>query len=131
MSRMKTDAIEFVTTKTLSEVVDCLRRCAYECKAQVDDIESNSLDNFGGQPDIQVVFSGHVSLIGSLKHFRPGSAHNSWGVQIFVTDLGAQRHVEMIALGEGVFAGGLGNGSGVLNLGVSIDNRDKIAACLV
>ena len=52
-------------------------------------------------------------------------------MQVYVTELGNKRHIELIALGEGVLAGGLSNGSGVLNLGASIEKRDKLATYLV
>ena len=131
MSKMNADAVELTSQLSLQQIVNGLRQAANDLRADVEEVESDALDKFSASPDVQVVFSGAVGFLGGLKHFRPGSANNSWAVQVYVTDLGSQRHIELIALGESVFAGGLGNGMGVLNMGASIEKRDALANYIV
>ena len=132
MARIKTDSTELVTDKSLQQIANGIREAASVLNAQVDELNDDTLGKFGDKCDIEVVLSGNVGLFSGLKHFRPGGANNIWGVQVFVSDLGDKRHIELIALGEGVFAGGLfSNGAGILNLGVSKDKRDKIISYLI
>lgn len=131
MARMKTDSVEFSTRRTVQEIANLLRQAAGETKASIEKIGANDpLGGFDKAAEIEVVLSGQVGFFGGMKHFRPGAANNIWAVQAYVTDTGDSRHIELIALGEGPFTGGLSNGAGVLNLGSSKEKREKIEALL-
>jgi hypothetical protein len=135
MANIKTEQVEFKTQKSVQQISNVLRQAADQLKANIEKIIDD--DPLGGFDDdlpsaIAVVFSGRLSMIGGLKHFRPGSANNIWGVQVYVYDTKDEREVVLIALGQGVLANGLNsNGSGILNLGASKEKRDAIANMLV
>lgn len=134
MAKMKEDRIELLSKLSLQQIAANLRTAAGELRANVERItdQYDALSFGNNKSDIEVVFVGRpLGIIGGLKHIRPGSMNNIWAVQVYVTELGNKRHIELIALGEGVLAGGLSNGSGVLNLGASIEKRDKLATYLV
>lgn len=125
---MKTDSVSFSTTQSVDWIADTLRMLANQLNASVDRIAQDNFGGYGTAPgEIEVVMWGHVGLIGGLKHFRPGSANNDWGVQVYVFDQGSRRDIELVALGESAWTI---SSVGVLNLGASKEKRDIIAQAL-
>lgn len=140
MAQTKTDSITFKTQKTLGQLADALRQAAQQLKASdlikiEDDDPLAGIGQDADQPDIAVALSGKVGFAGGLKHFRAGAANNIWGVQVYVYDLGNERAVELVALGQSVFTDawrGRGwNGAGVLNLGASKEKRDQLVQMML
>lgn len=121
--KLKTDTIEFDTQKDINQIANALRSFG----GDIEKIDDDPIA-VGPRADIAVVLSGRVGFIGGFKHFRPGASHNSWGVQVFVHDLGNRRHIELIALGETSFNSK--TPYGLLNLGASKEKRDALAQTL-
>lgn len=97
----------------------------------------------GPRPVIAVLMAGKASFGDAFKHFGVGKSE--WGVQVVVYDLGNERHVEMVTLGEsgmkqafkayGATGGRLFSGYGAMsnayfNIRHSKDHRDQIAQML-
>lgn len=126
MGKLRTESAEFKTSKSLQEIADILRRASYEMKAEVEQIGNNDpLGGFGNQPDLAVAFCGRLGLFGSFKHYRLNSSNDIWGVQIFVYEMGNERGVELVALGE---SASMFNGA--LNLGASKEHMEKLLSML-
>ena len=137
---MKNDAVEFDTSKSLSEISKALN--SFKC--EVTQIEKKSLEQYQGTyPKIAVVMVGRATMKDAFQHF--GTGKSEWGVQVFIYDLGRVRHVELIALGEsglrqalyayGKTGGRLGSGYGRLsneyiNFTHSKTYRDRMAELL-
>ena len=119
--KIKTEAVEFDTQKTMNQIAKALR--SFNC--QMERLDDDPLSN-GSDSDIAVLMSGEPGFTDKFKH--PGGATSVWGVQVYVVDLGNHRHVKLVALGQNImgnrtYAKGYG-------LGFSRDYRDKIASML-
>ncbi|MCM1264074.1 MAG: hypothetical protein NC313_15285 [Butyrivibrio sp.] len=120
---MKTDTIEFDTKKDINQIVNALKSLR---KANIQKLNDDPFGNVGGvSPDIAVLVDGKASIIDNLKHISAGG-RDLWGVQVYVTDMGSARHVELVALGENGLAAALSQ-SYRYTMAVSRDYRDKIA----
>lgn len=95
---MKTETIEFSTKKSLNEIIDAIRSFASSQKrTSISKIESDD-DPFGqggNDPDIMVVLIGQPSALEWAER---------WGVQVYVIEMGSERHVRLVALGDGFAA---------------------------
>lgn len=104
MSEILTDNITFSTLKSLSEIANIIRNAAYKFGANVEKIGSNDpLAQFDNQrADMEIALSGEFR---NLKYFeqrkftRLNAAGDIWVVQIYVTDFGDKRGIEMVSLG--------------------------------
>ena len=110
---MKTKTIEFSTRKSLNEIINALRSFASSQKrTSISKIEQET-DPFGSTgtiPDIMVVLDGQPSALAWAEH---------WGVQVYVTDAGSERRVELVALGDSFgaqMAMGMQNRNGAGNI---------------
>lgn len=121
---MKTDMIIFKTAKSLSEISNGLRAAASKLRANMDSAQLAPFGYVGIHPaDISVALSGPNFILGGPRR---------WGVQVLVTDLGREREVEMIAVGDN-FSGKLMNGSFgkmFFELGDSIKRRNIISGMI-
>lgn len=137
--KLKTDAIEFDTQKTVQEIANVLhsQKCTIEQLTANDSLVEHD-DN--PTPALAVLLTGKAKFVDSLKHF--GAGKSEWGVQVIVYELGSKRHVGMIALGEsglkqamsayGATGGSMSRGYGklanaYLNIRHSRDYRNRIA----
>lgn len=119
---MKTDAITFSTNRSMQEIVNILREAAGKFRANIEKLEDDPFGAMGGQtPGVAVLMDGQVSLLG-MKGAR------CWGVQIYVSDLGNARSVELVALGDGM--GQAFSGGAFYGLGDSKKKRDQIASMI-
>ncbi len=96
MGSLKTDSVEFTTRKPLKSLTNDLRQAINATKAQVDQLEDDPLAGDNIQPQVAVLLSGHSLMVGTRM----------WGVQVYLYDLGDRRVGELVALGEGLVAGG-------------------------
>ena len=127
MAKLQTESAEFKTQKSLQELTQILRRAANQLDAQVQAIrDDDPLGGFDLQPNLAVALSGKIGFLGGLKHFRNGSAHDTWGVQVYVYDKGVERQVELIAVGET----GMFRELGALNLAASKERLETILSML-
>lgn len=131
---MKTDSIQFDTRKDLNQIANVLRATG----GQIEKINDDALGGLGtSSADIEVVISGEERK-GLFK-----AVAGYWAVQVYVTDQGAARHVELIALGESTMTkimSGVKYGSNVLAAALSQErffemkfskiHRDEIARAL-
>ena len=105
MSEILTDSITFSTTKSLSEIANIIRDAAYKFGAAVEKIGSNDpLAQFDAQrADMEIALSGEWRNLGFFekrKYTRLNCANDIWVVQIYVTDFGDKRGIEMVSLGS-------------------------------
>ena len=131
-SRDKSVPVEFETQKTLPEISEILRQAASNMKANVERLifEDDPLGDFDNNatPNIAVLLSGNVGILGGFKHLRPGSIRGGdvWGVQVQVFDEGNRRFVALLALGESnPFAD-----AGVPNIGASKEKMNVLVEML-
>lgn len=128
---MKTESMELMTEKTLQEITDILRQAAEKFNASIAQIDKDPLSEFDQSADIEVVLRGKTGLLGAFKSPRPGAANNIWAVQVYVTETGDARHIELIALGESSLSRGLrSDGTGILNLGSGKEHIKKLVSLL-
>ena len=117
---MKTDTMSFKTTKTLQEISNILRNGASQIKARnVEKLEDDPFGSFGQAPDIAIGMNGMNPL---------GFGTRGWGIEVYVTDLGNAREVQMVALGDGVRS--KMSGGYFFDLGIGKKQRDKLAQML-
>ena len=117
---MKTDTITFTTKKSLPEIANILRRASSDFKAQLSKLNDDPLGSLGGQePEIAEGMTGSNFL---------GFGARGWGIEIYVTDLGTKRSVELIALGDGLMR--KMSGGEFFDLGLGKKHRDKLANML-
>lgn len=117
---MKTDSISFNTTKSVREIANIIRNAASSMKAEITKLDEDPFGGAGGRaPVIAVGMSGSNIL---------GFGARGWGMQIYVTDLGSSRAVELIALGDGVLQ--KMSGGAFFDLGMGKRHRDKLASML-
>ncbi|MCL2672420.1 MAG: hypothetical protein FWF10_10360 [Clostridiales bacterium] len=93
---LKQDTIEFVSRLSMQEIGARLQTVCKKLRAQVSHLEVQEA-MFGGtteRPGIAILVF-RKSVLGS----------NPWGVEVYVYEQGAQRRVELVALGTS--AGGL------------------------
>ena len=128
MTRMKMESVKLQTTSTVRQLEEYIRHAANSVNGNMQRISRKErLSDFSTRAAVEVTLYGKVGLLGGLKHLRLGSASDTWGVQIFVYDLGQERRIELIALGEGV-------GSrlfGAKNFNASKEKMNDIADILV
>ena len=118
---MKTDAINFNTTKSVQEVVNIIRNAASSMKAEITKLDEDPFGNIGGYvPAIAVGLSGSNIL---------GFGPRGWGMHVYVTDLGSSCEIELIALGDGVMQ--KMSGRAFFDLGLGKRHRDKLANMLM
>lgn len=131
MSEILTDHIAFSTMKTLSDIANIIRDAAYKFGAKVEKIGNNDpLAQFEEQSaDMEIALSGEWRSLGMFernKFVRLNAAGDIWVVQIYVTDFGDKRGVEMVSLGTepSMFHSGI-------HTKLSKSYRDKIADMIV
>ena len=124
----KVDSIEFSTSKDLQQISLDLRGIANQLRADVDAIEDDPIPDFGPKPEISVVLSARLGM----KLFgNGGSPNNYWAVQVYVTDLGEERHIELVAIGESATVGIMSQGRiGRAVMSQSVKFRNRIADVL-
>lgn len=117
---MKSDSIQFSTNKSIQECANIIRQAAGKLKANMVKINDDPMGGLGGpEPAISVGLEGKNIL---------GFGARGWGVQVFVTDMGNSRAVELIALGDGIMA--QMSGGEFFDLGLGKKQRNKIAEML-
>ena len=94
---MSQESITFDTHQTLEEISNNIRSFVSSTKgANMVKIQDDPLGGIGtSKADIEVGISGTPGLL---------SNGQTWGIQVYVTDTGASRHVEIIALGDSLFS---------------------------
>lgn len=117
MSGMKTEHMNFRTRKTMDQIREGIRRAAAAERADLLALDGDPLGGVN-QPEIAVLLDG----------VHPLNRSRRWGVQVYVTELGQERGVELVALGEGTWARALHQGG--YSLGLSKKRWEKIAGCL-
>lgn len=112
---MKFDSYTFQTSRNLAAIIDIIKTASYEFKANIDKLDDpfSGLGNYS--PDVAVIMTGKNRL---------GAGPRGWGMQIYVTDLGNSRSVELIALGDGILH--KMSGGDFFDLGLSKKFRDKL-----
>ena len=129
-AKLDYDQIEFDTQKTVQQIIDALR--SFNCS--IEELTSDPLSSYETEEaaDIEVLLTGGGGFIDAIRHFWVG--HASWGVQVYVYELGNKRHVTLVAAGlEGWSAA-----AAIFNVGgrdfpsltLSKDYRDRIAQAL-
>lgn len=127
MGKTKTETAEFKTKKSLRDITQIIRQMASQFKANVQPLnDDDPLGGFDEHADLEVVLSGNIGYFEAYKHFRMGAANDIWAVQVYVTDMGDQRDVQLIAMGESNLLGY----AGALNLGASRDRMEKLINAL-
>lgn len=117
---MKTDTISFKTNKGLQEIANIIRNYASSAKASITKLDDDPFGGIGGQtPAIAVGLSG--------KNFL-GFGQRGWGMQVYVTDMGSSRAVELVALGDGIRQ--QMSGGDFFDLGMGKRHREKLASML-
>ena len=117
---MKTDEIRFTTKRSLQEISNILRNGASQIKARnVEKLEDDPFGSFGQAPDIAIGMNGMNPL---------GFGTRGWGIEVYVTDLGNAREVQMVALGDGVRS--KMSGGYFYDLSIGKSQRNKLAQML-
>lgn len=131
MSEILTDNITFSTMKSLSEIANIIRSVANKFGAKIENIGNNDpLAQFDDQrADMEIALSGewrNLNFFEKQKFTRLNAAGDIWVVQIYVTDFGDKRGVEMVSLGTkpNMFQPGI-------HTKLSKSYRDQIADMLV
>lgn len=105
MAEILTDSITLSTTKSLSEIANIIRNAANKLGANIEKIGNNDpLAQFDDRKaDIEVELVGAWSALSwseKRKYTRLNCANDIWVVQIYVTDFGDKRGIEMVSLGS-------------------------------
>lgn len=92
---MKQDTIVFITEKSVYDIVNILQNVSVKYKATAENIKNDSAFTDPESYEMAFALSGTVSVLG-MKGAR------SWGVRIFIHDMGNVRLIEMDAVGDGL-----------------------------
>ncbi len=101
MGGLKSESAKFKSSKSVKELTQLLRSAQGELQAQIDRIEDD--DPLAGDDEkaaLAVLFEGNVGRFEEIKYGRGGASFDLWAVQVFIYELGVERVIELVALGE-------------------------------
>lgn len=126
---VKSESITFKTQKSTQELSQLLRQAANQMKARVEPvINDDPLGRYDAQPALSVVLSRRLGFFLNLKYVA-GSPNLVWAVQVYVYEVGAEREVELVALGSTLGSTILSQGWG-FHLRASRDHMEMLLGIL-
>jgi len=116
---MKSDSVSFDIPDSVQMIGRKLQTIASQLRADVDAVQSTSgaLSQFDDRSDIEVVLNS-----------GPGLLSGAWAVQVYVTDTGASRNIELVAVGDSGFTRAIGGTRNTISLSRSKQKQHEIAA---
>lgn len=91
---------ELQNQKSLQNIVDTIRDFVKRNMAEMHQVQYDALSDFDEKADIAVCLKGDLGFFGELRYLRFNSAKDVWEFHIYVDDLGTERRVATVAIGE-------------------------------